>query len=444
MASSKVVSRSAGAAGRSVSVRGKSGLPKSTTVVGGGIAACLVLGLTVTAMFSLGAKPGTLAGDQGASLAMSLGGAPSLARDDRKAPRRIIRADDREEAAARMMAAVIATDDPAIAVLPGDMRLSSVDKSTRPARRSVLADHANVALLQEALKDAAQERAARLALVAELGRSNKTLSQQMLADAMDRDNAESDDTVPTSQMLAYAPSAGAQQVMTDEAQERFGSIMGEGTDDGVDAEAEAGLLPDDDDIPLPMDKPELATVMPPKTLIPSTALPSNVAPLKPDSPVVEEDEKRPSLFGSLFGKKTTLPGRGSRIAVYDISSKVVYMPNGEKLEAHSGRAGMKDNPRYSHIKNTGPTPPNVYKLRMRESLFHGVEAIRMLPVGTSPMHGRNGILTHSYLRRIPGDSSGCIAFANYPKFLNAFKRGEVTKIIVVPSINKLPSYLAML
>ena len=415
-------------------------MPVGSSAIGGAIAAALIVVAGIATAYGLGAKPAGGPVKGGPGLALSLGATALTPMTERKAPRRIVTADQRKAVAEKMMAAVMATDDPNLAVLPDDMTLSSVDKSTRPWRRNVIADGQAVAVLRSALKDAAQERAARLALVAELGKSNQSLSEQMMADAMDPDNDVTTGSVPTSQMLAYAPSASSQQVMTDEAQERFGAIMGE----GVDQEAEAGLLPDEDDVPLPTSKPEIAAVQPPKTLIPSTALPSTVAPMKSDSPVVEEDEKRPSLFGSLFGKKTTLPGRGSRIAVYDITNKVVYMPNGEKLEAHSGRAGMKDNPKYTHIKNTGPTPPNVYALRMRETRFHGVEAIRMLPVGASPMHGRDGILTHSYLRRIPGDSSGCIAFANYPKFLNAFKRGEVTKIIVVPRMAELPRYLAML
>ena len=49
------------------------------------------------------------------------------------------------------------------------------------------------------------------------------------------------------------------------------------------------------------------------------------------------------------------------------------------------------------MKRTGPTPPNVYELKLRETLFHGVRAIRLVPADSSKMYGRDGILAHSYL-----------------------------------------------
>ncbi|WP_417671882.1 DUF2778 domain-containing protein [Roseibium sp.] len=142
--------------------------------------------------------------------------------------------------------------------------------------------------------------------------------------------------------------------------------------------------------------------------------------------------------------KISLPGRGSGIAVYDISAATVYMPDGSKLEAHSGIGKMLDNPRYTKVKNKGPTPPNIYNLRMRERRFHGVEAIRMLPVDHAAMHGRDGMLTHTNLLRGRIGSHGCVAFKNYDKFLKAFKAGKVTKLIVVPELKKLPVYMAAL
>ncbi len=150
-------------------------------------------------------------------------------------------------------------------------------------------------------------------------------------------------------------------------------------------------------------------------------------------------------IGKLFGGgKGGLPGPGSKIAVYDISTATVHMPDGTKLEAHSGIGSKMDNPKYTHVRMGGPTPPNVYKLRMRESLFHGVEAIRMLPQDRAAMKGRDGMLTHTRLLRSSIGSHGCVAFKNYNKFLNAFKSGKVKTLIVVPSMNKLPTYMAKL
>nr|WP_281502923.1 tlde1 domain-containing protein [Ancylobacter crimeensis] len=126
-----------------------------------------------------------------------------------------------------------------------------------------------------------------------------------------------------------------------------------------------------------------------------------------------------------------IPGRGDRYALYDISAKTVYLPGGAKLEAHSGYGEMFDNPRYIHVKMRGPTPPNTYKLSMRESLFHGVEALRMTPVGDGKMYGRDGILSHTYMLGARGDSNGCVSFREYEKFLAAYKRGDVTQMVVV-------------
>ena len=98
----------------------------------------------------------------------------------------------------------------------------------------------------------------------------------------------------------------------------------------------------------------------------------------------------------------------SRTAVYDISARRVYLPNGEKLEAHSGLGDKIDDPRYVHVKMRGPTPPNVYDLTLREKLFHGVRAIRLNPVDDSKMFRRDGILAHPYMLGSNGQSNGCV------------------------------------
>lgn len=126
-----------------------------------------------------------------------------------------------------------------------------------------------------------------------------------------------------------------------------------------------------------------------------------------------------------------LPSAGEKTAVYDISARVVYMPNGERLEAHSGLGPLMDDPRYVHTKMRGATPPNVYNLELRKGLFHGVQAVRMLPTDNRRMYGRNGILVHSYLLGPRGDSNGCVSVANYNAFLQAFVRGEVRRMIVI-------------
>jgi hypothetical protein len=131
----------------------------------------------------------------------------------------------------------------------------------------------------------------------------------------------------------------------------------------------------------------------------------------------------------------TVIGRHDGVAVYDISAATVYMPDGEKLEAHSGLGPWVDNPRFAYKRNVGPTPPNVYNLVMRKGRFHGVEALRLLPVNGDNKYGRVGLLAHTYLLRgRPAESNGCVAFKDYSRFLAAFKRGSVKRMIVVPSL----------
>jgi hypothetical protein len=129
----------------------------------------------------------------------------------------------------------------------------------------------------------------------------------------------------------------------------------------------------------------------------------------------------------------------SRTAIYDITARTVYMPDGRRLEAHSGFGDRMDDPRYVNVRREGPTPPNVYDLSLREELFHGVRAIRLTPVGDGKMFGRSGILAHSYLLGPNGQSNGCVSFSDYPAFLNAFLRGEVTRLVVVERLATPPS-----
>ncbi|AQZ50024.1 hypothetical protein Mame_00648 [Martelella mediterranea DSM 17316] len=131
-----------------------------------------------------------------------------------------------------------------------------------------------------------------------------------------------------------------------------------------------------------------------------------------------------------------VPGRTKKVAVYDISAAKVYMPDGEVMEAHSGKGKYRDNPNGTHVKMAGAVPAATYKLTMRESLFHGVPALRMTSVdGTNPL-GRTGILAHTYMLRTPGDSHGCLVFKDYYKFLKAWKADKVDYIVAVPSLEE--------
>ena len=131
-----------------------------------------------------------------------------------------------------------------------------------------------------------------------------------------------------------------------------------------------------------------------------------------------------------------------RTAIYDISARTVYLPSGRRLEAHSGLGAYMDNPHHVNLRMRGATPPNVYNLTLRESLFHGVRAIRLNPVDGDRMYGRAGILAHSYMLGANGQSNGCVSFGNYPEFLNAYLKGEVTRLAVVDRLESPPARLA--
>ncbi len=140
--------------------------------------------------------------------------------------------------------------------------------------------------------------------------------------------------------------------------------------------------------------------------------------------------------GSDEGRSTPGPlPTDQSTAVYDISAHTVYMPDGTKLEAHSGRGDMLDNPRYVSERMRGATPPDVYDLQLREQPFHGVQALRLIPVGNGDVHGRTGLLAHTFMLGPHGESFGCVSFRNYKAFLQAYLHGEVKRLTVVARLN---------
>ena len=117
-------------------------------------------------------------------------------------------------------------------------------------------------------------------------------------------------------------------------------------------------------------------------------------------------------------------------AVYDISARTVYLPDGTKLEAHSGLGDRLDNPSFVHERMRGPTPPALYSLTPREALFHGVAALRLTPISGS-VFGRAGLLAHTFMLGPRGDSNGCVSFRDYQAFLHAYQSGQVKRLAVV-------------
>jgi hypothetical protein len=127
--------------------------------------------------------------------------------------------------------------------------------------------------------------------------------------------------------------------------------------------------------------------------------------------------------GALYDRQT---------AVYDISAHTVYLPDGTRLEAHSGLGSSLDDPRSASIRMRGVTPPHLYDLKPREALFHGVAALRLNPVGgEESIYGRAGLLAHTFMLGPNGDSNGCVSFRDYNAFLSAYRNKGVRRLAVV-------------
>jgi hypothetical protein len=138
-------------------------------------------------------------------------------------------------------------------------------------------------------------------------------------------------------------------------------------------------------------------------------------------------EQNPMMGGSAPYDRDT--------AVYDITAHTVYLPDGTKLEAHSGLGDNMDDPRSQKIRMRGVTPPHIYTLKPRESLFHGVAALRLTPIGgEDSIFGRDGLLAHTFMLGSSGASNGCVSFRDYNAFLNAYRNQGIRKLAVVARV----------
>ena len=138
---------------------------------------------------------------------------------------------------------------------------------------------------------------------------------------------------------------------------------------------------------------------------------------------------------SIFARSGPPPGYDKWTAVYDISARMVYLPDGTRLEAHSGLGDKLDDPRYVSERARGATPPHLYELEPREALFHGVQALRLTPIGDGDVFGRAGLLAHSYMLGPNGNSNGCVSFKDYDAFLRAYQQGQVKRLAVVARLD---------
>lgn len=123
-------------------------------------------------------------------------------------------------------------------------------------------------------------------------------------------------------------------------------------------------------------------------------------------------------------------------AVYDISAHKVYLPDGTALEAHSGLGSLLDDPNHADVRDRGVTPPTLYELKPREAMFHGVAALRLIPVdGESATFGRSGLLAHSFMLGPNGNSNGCVSFRDYDAFLQAYESHKIDRLAVVAHLD---------
>lgn len=194
------------------------------------------------------------------------------------------------------------------------------------------------------------------------------------------------------------------------------------------------------DIPLPRSRPAAAdvqiavdnTVSPPPRPE-SRSMLQKLSDLLPGKMTLASLTPNSGLFQR--GPDLTALGYDGQTAVYDISAHAVYLPNGMSLEAHSGLGALRDDPVHVDQHNVGATPPATYELKPRERLFHGVRALRMLPVDGTSTLGRAGLLAHSYMLGPEGDSNGCVSIRDYERFRKAFDEGVFARLVVVPSLS---------
>ncbi|HLZ00801.1 MAG TPA: DUF2778 domain-containing protein [Bradyrhizobium sp.] len=192
------------------------------------------------------------------------------------------------------------------------------------------------------------------------------------------------------------------------------------------------------DIPLPRSRPAAADVQvaldtpPPPPRPESRSMLQRLSDLLPDKLTLASLTPNSGLFQ--HGPDLAALGYDGQTAVYDISAHAVYLPNGTTLEAHSGLGRLRDDPDHVDQRMVGATPPATYELKPREQLFHGVRALRMLPVDGSSTLGRAGLLAHSYMLGPEGDSNGCVSIRDYDRFRKAYDNGEISRLVVVPSL----------
>ena len=236
-----------------------------------------------------------------------------------------------EERHNRFAEAIAATDHLGLLMLPAAMRLAEVDKSDRLllARVESVTGPQALAVLRDALLQAeAGRQQAALATAAHERRSGLDDVDPVVTASISPDASAAP---PAALGYAAVPSAPEMMATADPREEPFEELLSEPSGE------DHGALPDDGPVPgaKPQAKPRAERVPAPEAPSASRApekpkktLLNMLAYAKPDNPVTTDDGA-----GGLFSRKKSLPGPGSRIAVYVIEDSVVHMPNGEKLRS---------------------------------------------------------------------------------------------------------------
>ncbi len=210
-------------------------------------------------------------------------------------------------------------------------------------------------------------------------------------------------------------------------------------------------LPSGDAIPVPMAAPDAQIARAPIEDDTDSFLPDDVPfpGQKPviDRPTVTKPQKQektqlayapPSgqteniqrgLFGRLFGQAAH-----NKTAIYDISAATVYLPSGEKLEAHSGIATCATIRAMLTRRCVALRHRALISFRCVKAYSTGSKQC----VCSQPMVAIRTTATACWRTHTccaGQDSNGCVVFKDYARFLRAFKRGEVNRMIVVTSMS---------
>jgi len=293
---------------------------------------------------------------------------------------------------------------------------------------------------------------------------------------------------------AIAKPAAVAAISATQFNERFAAAEPQGVASAVPVEPAAALAPKIPapklaEAPKPVSAPRLAEAPKPKDAAPAQvalnvppppSTPAEAKPAKTGTSIRDMAQRakaavmsiasaeKPSIFEKLWGKQ---PSHGSLLsyasadasitgslgnslgqnqnpalggsapydrstAVYDISAHMVYLPDGTRLEAHSGLGDKLDDPHSANIRMRGVTPPHIYELTPREALFHGVPALRLNPIGgEDTIFGRSGLLAHTFMLGPNGDSNGCVSFRDYNAFLNAYRNQGIKRLAVVARVD---------